>query len=96
MKMILIIRFRSIKKMDVRIFWSIYRWITERISFWLYLHVNSIRNKFELFSAQVKGNIDVLMISETKVHTPYRSDCDSKSGGIILFVREDIQSNVLD
>ena len=49
------------------------------------------------------------MISETKVHdsfpigkflidgfsTPYRSDRDSKGGGIILFVRKDIPSNLL-
>ena len=31
-----------------------------------HININSLRNKFELFVDQVKGNIDVLMISETK------------------------------
>ena len=76
----------------------------------IFSYLDSICNKFQLFSAQIKGNIDVLMISETKVNdgfnfrnvlingfsTPYRSDCDSKGGGIILFVGEDIQSNLLE
>ena len=30
------------------------------------LNINSIGNKFELLSEQDKGNIDILMISETK------------------------------
>ena len=30
-----------------------------------YLNINSIRNKFEFLATQVKGKIDVLMISET-------------------------------
>ena len=28
--------------------------------------INSIRNKLDLLSNQVKGNVDILMISETK------------------------------
>ena len=57
--------------------------------------MNSIRNKFEFLAMQVKGKIDILMISETKIDesfpkgnfliegfsTPYRLDCDSKGGG---------------
>ena len=31
-----------------------------------HLNINSIRNKFELLSEQIKGNIGLLMISETK------------------------------
>ena len=68
-----------------------------------------IRNKFDLLAEQVAGNIDVLMISETKIDesfpvgnlllpgfsVPYRSDRDSKGGGILLYVREDIPSNLL-
>ena len=68
-----------------------------------------MRNKFEFLSTQVKGNIDVLMVSETKIDytfpvgnfvidgfsTPYRLDRDSNGGGIILHVREDIPSNLL-
>ena len=31
-----------------------------------HLNINSIRNKFELISGQVRRNIDILMVSETK------------------------------
>ena len=68
-----------------------------------------MRNKFESLSTQVKGNIDVLMVSETKIDdsfpvgnflidgfsTPYRLDRESNGGGIILYVKEDIPSNLL-
>ena len=74
-----------------------------------HLNINSIRNKFELLNEQLKGNIDVLMISKPKVEdsfpirnflidgfsTPYRSDRDSKEGGIMLFVKEDMPCNLL-
>ena len=74
-----------------------------------HLNINSIRNKFELLSEQIKGNVDVLMISETKIDdsfpvgqfliegfcTPYRLDRNLKSGGILLYVREDIPSNLI-
>ena len=73
-----------------------------------HLNINSIRNKFELLSQQIKGNVDGLMISETKIDdsflfgqflieglwTPYSLDCNSKGGGILLYVREDIPSNL--
>ena len=32
-----------------------------------HLNINSIRNKFELLSEQIKGNVDLPMISETKI-----------------------------
>ena len=32
-----------------------------------HLNINSIRNKFNFLAHQVKGNIDILMISETKL-----------------------------
>ena len=71
------------------------------------MNINSIRNKFEFLADQVKGKIDALMISETKIDesfpqgnflidgfsSPYRLDCDSKGGGIMLYIREDIASN---
>ena len=74
-----------------------------------HLNLNSIPNKFELLSGQIKGNIDVLMISETKIDdsfpvgqyliegfcTPYRLDCNSEGGGILLYVREYIPSNLI-
>ena len=59
-----------------------------------HLNINSIRNKSELLSEQIKGNVDVLLISETKIDdnflvgqfliegfcTPYRLDRNSKGG----------------
>ena len=74
-----------------------------------YLNINPIRNKFEFLATQVKGKIDILMISETKIDesfptgnlliegfsTPYRLDRDSKGGRIMLYIRQDIPSNLL-
>ena len=76
-----------------------------------HLYINSIRNKFELLSEQVRGNVDFLMVSETKIDdsfpignflvhgfsSPYRLDRDSKGGygGIMLYIREDIPPNLL-
>ena len=64
-----------------------------------HISINSIRNKFEFYSAQVKGNIDVLMVSEIKIDnsfsvgnlvtdgfsTPYRLGRDSNGGGIMSY-----------
>ena len=69
-----------------------------------HLNINSIRNKFKLLSEQVRDNIDVLMISETKIDesfavsqfltdgfsTPFRLDRNDNGGGILVYVREDI------
>ena len=74
-----------------------------------HLNINSIRNKFEEFISQVKGTVDVLMIFETKIddsfpvanflidgfNQPYRIDRNSSGGEIMLWVREDIPSNLL-
>ena len=74
-----------------------------------HLNINSIRNKFELLSKQIKGNVDLLIISETKIDdsfpvgqflieglcTTYRLDRNSKGEGILLYVREEIPSNLL-
>ena len=35
------------------------------------LNINSIRNKFDFLAQQVKGNIDILMISETKLNESF-------------------------
>ena len=75
-----------------------------------HLNINSIRNKFEMPSDQVKGNIDVLLVSKTKIDdnfpigiflidgfsTPYRLDRNSNGGGLMLFVRKDICSNLVE
>ena len=74
-----------------------------------HLDINSIRNKFEFLATQVKGKIDILMISEIKIDegfpkgnflievfsTPYRLGRDSKGGGIMLYVKADVPSNLL-
>ena len=75
-----------------------------------HININSLRNMFELFVDQVKGKIDVLMISETKIDVtfplgnflidgfskPYRLDRDSLGGGMLLYVREDIPTNLIE
>ena len=75
-----------------------------------HLNVNFIRNMFEMLSDQIKGNIDVLLVSETKIDdsfpngnflidgfsTPYRLDQNSNGGGLMLLVREDIPSNLVE
>ena len=74
-----------------------------------HLNINSIRNKFEELISQVKGTVDFQMISETKIDDsfpianllidgfsqPYRIERNSSGGGIMLYVREDIPSNLL-
>ena len=75
-----------------------------------HLNINSIRNKCKLLSHQVTGNIDALLVSETKIDDSFQDrnflihdfrpsdwlDRDSKGGGrIILYIREDIPSNHL-
>ena len=64
-------------------------------------HIDSLRNKFDLLSEQVKGFIDILMVSETKLddsfaegqflmkgfHSLFRFDRNRNGGGIIFFKR---------
>ena len=65
----------------------------------VHLNINSIRNKFDLLANQVIGNVDVLVVSETKLDasfpfspfsTHFRRDRDQHGGGLLVFVREDI------
>ena len=73
------------------------------------MNITSITKKFELLKEQFKGNIDILIISETKIddtffHSQlliegfsilYRLYHDSNGGGILLCVTEDIPSNLI-
>ena len=73
-------------------------------------NINSQRNKFELLTEMVRDKVDLLMFSETKLDSsfpnaqfymkshskPYRRDRTSKEGGIILYVREDIHSKLIN
>ena len=68
------------------------------------LNVNSIRHKFDQLKYLIKDNIDILIITETKIDAsfpegqflipgysnPFRLDRNSHGGGILIFVREDI------
>ena len=74
-----------------------------------HLNINSIRNKFDQLVNSIKGNIDILMISETKLDDsfpsmqfliegfgpPFRSDRNSHGGGILVYVREDIPCKLM-
>ena len=74
------------------------------------LNINSIRNKFDQLTLLIKNNIDVLVITETKVDAsfpvsqfkidgysiPYRLDRTSNGGGVMVYVREDIPSKLLN
>ena len=67
------------------------------------LNINSIRNKFEPLQELIKENIDILVITESKIdssfpfnqfeiegYSQFRLDKSSTSGGVIIYVREDI------
>ena len=74
-----------------------------------HLNISSIRNKFDLQANQIIGNVDVLVISETKLDasfpieqfkipgfsTLFRGDRDQYCGGLLVFVKEDIPAKHL-
>ena len=69
-----------------------------------HLNINSIRNKFDALKTMIAGNIDILLISETKLdesfppsqftvtgyRPPFRLDRTADGGGVIIYVRDDI------
>ena len=73
------------------------------------ININSVRNNFEQLIYIVNNEIDILMVSETKLDdtfptaqflmqgfsTPFRNDRTSKGGGILLYVREDIPCKII-
>ena len=74
------------------------------------LNINSISIKFEQVKDLILTNIDILVVTETKVDdtfpvghffvkgfsTPYRIDRNRHGGGIMIFVKDDIPSRVLN
>ena len=68
------------------------------------LNINSLRNKFTSLMEIVSGNIDILVIEETKIDStfpeaqfyipgykkPFRKNRNAHAGGMIVYVREDI------
>ena len=73
------------------------------------ININSIRNKFDFLSKMICGNIDVLLITETKIDTsfpsvqfqidgytaPYHLGRNWNSGRMLLYVWDDTSSKVL-
>ena len=74
-----------------------------------HVNVNSIRNKFDSLVYMLDKNVDIFLISETKLDdsspsaqfkiegftTPYRYDRNDKGGVLLLYIREDIPSRLL-
>ena len=74
-----------------------------------HINTNSLRNKFDMLTNSVSEYIDILMISETKLDdtfphalyhlkdfsNPYRLDRNSHGGGILVYVRDNIPSNLV-
>ena len=74
-----------------------------------HLNINSLRLKFDSLAQKLTGNVDMLMISDTKLGNtfpegqflikgfskPYRIDRNCHRGGIMLYVRADIPSKLL-
>ena len=66
-----------------------------------HLNINSIRNKFDNLSDIIRGKVNIMLISETKIDdsfpqgqfvidgfsTPYRLDRNCQGGGLMLFIR---------
>ena len=71
-----------------------------------HININSIRNKFICLEELVKNNVDILLVSETKINKtfpsaqflidgfqlPYRYDRTEHGGGLLLYVRDNIPS----
>ena len=74
-----------------------------------HLNTNSLRNKFEFLADQIKGKVDLLMVSECKIDESFpqgqfkiigfsrqfRLDRNSNGGGIMLFVCEEVQAKLI-
>ena len=73
------------------------------------LNINSLPNKFDELKVPVNGMLDVLIITETKLDDtfpvwqfhidgfskPYRLDRNRNGGGVIIYMREGIPSEIL-
>ena len=73
------------------------------------ININSIPNKFQFLASQVINNVDVLLVSETKLDDsfptaqflldgfskPYRLDRYSNGSGFLLYIKDDISSRLL-
>ena len=74
------------------------------------ININSIRNKFDHLMEAVSGNIDILLITETKIdstflvnqfyvngyNVPYRNDRNTNGGSILVYICDDIRSRIIE
>ena len=74
------------------------------------IDINSIQKKFDHLIAALSGNTEILLITETKIDTtipvnqfylngynvPYRNDHNTKGGGILVYIRDDIMSRIIE
>ena len=74
-----------------------------------HLNINSLRNKFHCLKYIVCDNIDILLLSESKLNQsfpdsqfamdgfqmPFRADRNDKGGGLLLYVKEDIPCKII-
>ena len=75
------------------------------------LNINSLPNKIDDLRTLISGNLDILVVEETKLddtfsdesikipgfkHKPFRRDRKLGGGGIITYIREDIPSKRLN
>ena len=72
-------------------------------------NINSLRSKFDALVDQIKGNVDILKISETELDksfpegqfkipgftSPFRRERNEFGGGIMVFVTKDLPSKVI-
>ena len=72
-----------------------------------HLNINSTTNKFESLSFMVENNVDMLLISETKLDDsfpsgqfkicgygmPYQNDANAMSIGLLVYIRDDIRDD---
>ena len=73
------------------------------------VNINSIRNKFEALKSITTGNLDILVITETKLDesfpdgqfymecycAPFRLDRNKHDGGVLIYFRGDISCGEL-
>ena len=74
-----------------------------------HINLSSFRNKFDMLTTSVTDYVDILMISETKLDdtfqhalyhlkgfsNPYKLYRNSHGGGILVYVRDNIPSNLV-
>ena len=73
-----------------------------------HLNINSLRNKYHALCSLIYGCLDIVVVGETKLDKyfpemqfvmpgykkPYRLDRNANGGGVMIYVREDIPSDI--